>query len=158
MSNSRLPIALTGVVLVLVLVSCSKDPQAQYKFHMSRADKYVQQNKLPEALVEYASAIKADGKSSDAQFRLGMIALRLRQYQRAYQALSKAVELDPNNMEARARLAELFAEARSYDRAEKEVQVILDHDPSSAVGHRLMGMINLARNKPQEAVAEFIPN
>src|SRR5438128_383159 len=52
MSNPRLPIAIAAVALLLTIVSCSKDPQAQYKFHMSRADKYVQQNKLPEALVE----------------------------------------------------------------------------------------------------------
>jgi predicted Zn-dependent protease len=57
-----------AAALVALASACAK-PSADE--HMKRADDYVAQNRLPEAVVEYRNAMQADPMRGDVRLKLG---------------------------------------------------------------------------------------
>ena len=55
--------AIVSLLAVLApMTACSKDPESAKRDYLARADRYVEQKKLREAVIEYRNAINVDAK------------------------------------------------------------------------------------------------
>ena len=152
-------VRLATVALALLsfglLVSCSRSPEATLQRHLNRAQQYYEEDKYPEAVIEYRNAIKTDPNSAVAHYGLGRTAIGLGQFQRAHDEFRRVIELKPDHVDAHVRLAEVYLAARELTQAMTEAQRVLELSPTRPDGHRLAGEIHLHQNEPAAAVESF---
>ncbi|HZU28226.1 MAG TPA: tetratricopeptide repeat protein [Bryobacteraceae bacterium] len=148
------------VPLLLLSVSCSRDPKAL----VANGNKYFAREKYKEASIMYRRALQKDRKNAEAWYRLGLVDLRTRQYAEAAGAFTRAAQLDPSNVDAAGKLADLYFAASMFDAAHRKQDLgevkniaseLLRRNPHSYDGHRLSGYIALTENKLQDAVDHF---
>ncbi|MEX2264894.1 MAG: tetratricopeptide repeat protein [Bryobacteraceae bacterium] len=150
---------LPAVLLVLVaLVSCSRDPNVIKQKYVEKGNKYFERGKFKEAALMYRNALQKDAKYGEGYYRLALTELRLAQFTGAVRDLRRAIELLPegaNEVDAKVKLAEVYLAyflanasgtvslARERAEVEKTVQEMLKKDPQSYDGNRLMGELHL---------------
>ena len=151
----RLATAALALLSFGLLVSCSRSPEATLQRHLNRAQQYYEEDKYPEAVIEYRNAIKTDPNSAVAHYGLGRTAIGLGQFQRAHDEFRRVIELKPDHVDAHVRLAEVYLAARELTQAMTEAQRVLELSPTRPDGHRLAGEIHLHQNEPAAAVESF---
>src|ERR1700690_433628 len=138
--------------LLLVVVSCSRDPKVQAQRYLDNGNKFFAKGKFKEASIMYRRALQKDLKFGEAYYRLGLTDLKLAAYGDAGRMLRRAVELEPNNTDAITKLADLLLLASRQDNPQsaalrKEVLDLggrlIQRDPQSYDGHRLRGQVAL---------------
>jgi tetratricopeptide (TPR) repeat protein len=68
----KLRTSLACVLLAVIgAASCARNPEAAKRDHMARGDRYFQQEKYNEAIIEYRSAVQIDPRFGDARYKLG---------------------------------------------------------------------------------------
>src|SRR5437762_1210030 len=103
------------LAFVLVLVGCSRDPNAL----LESGKKYLAEGKYNEAAIELRSAINLNPQLAEAHYNLALVYLGVGQLGDANQALEKTISLQPHNMAAQLKHGNLqllnrnFAEARA---------------------------------------------
>ena len=150
--------------LLLILASCSRDPQVQAQRYLDNGNKFFAKAKYKEASIMYRRALQKNLRFGEAYYQLGLTDLKLSAFGDAIPMLRRAVELQPNNTDAITKLADLYLVASIQDTAHqdqllKEVKdlndKLLQKDPNSYDGHRLRGQTALVKRDAAEAVAEF---
>src|SRR6266481_552482 len=123
--------------------------------HFQLAYVYTALKKTDEARVEYARAIAADPKMSEAYLNLGTLLLDKQENAAAVAPLRKAVELLPAQSHPRYLLA--VALDRSGDRAgaTESFEALLHLDPNNITAIDYLGWAALRDGKPGEAEARF---
>src|ERR1700722_2964459 len=150
--------------LLLIVVSCSRDPKVQAQRIVDNGNKFFSKGRYREAALMYRRALQKDLKFGEAYYRLGLTDLKLAAYGDAVHALRRAVELQPNNTDAMTKLADLFLLAAFSDPPHSGQYVkestelagkLLQADPKSYDGHRILAQMALLGGKPAEAITEF---
>ncbi|HEX4228973.1 MAG TPA: tetratricopeptide repeat protein [Bryobacteraceae bacterium] len=148
------------ILALLSLSACNQSPQRL----LEAANKYHANKKYKEASILYRKAITRDKKFGEAYYREGLNLLDQNQPVEAAKFLRRAVDLQPSNSDAETRLAEIYLAAySSYPKKLKNLlpdikeltTKILKKDPHSFNGIRLQGMLDLATNNKEKALAEF---
>jgi len=91
------------------------DPKEGSKAHLALAVNYFQSGQLDFAQDEAVTALKLDGKSSEAVSMLGIIAMAQKNYPVAQTNFEKALSLDPANADALNNLASVYCRTNRYD-------------------------------------------
>ena len=150
--------------LVLLVVSCSRDPKAQAQRYLENGNKFFDKGKFKEASIMYRRALQQDLRFGEAYYRLALTDLKLAAYGDAARALRRAVELQPDNADAASKLADIYMVASTQDashaadmqkEARELAQKLLQQHPDSFDGHRLEGQLALLEKNPQRAVSEL---
>lgn len=94
-----------------ILVKNSEDDAAHYNLGRS----YNKLNKDPEALKSLQQAVKLKPDDGEYQTELGVILIKLAQYQEAVAALKKAVAIDSGNLQAESLLEKAEAGRKRVD-------------------------------------------
>ncbi|MBV9508502.1 MAG: tetratricopeptide repeat protein [Acidobacteriia bacterium] len=142
MGSLRLLIAAAAVV---VLVSCSRDPNIAKRRYLESGNNYFDRGKYKEASIMYRNALQKDLKYGPAHYKLGITNIRLGQLGPAVQELRRAVELlpreQPDHWDAVVKLSEIYLTAAPGKQYLEEVagytKELLKRDPNSYEGHRL---------------------
>ncbi|MBI3471804.1 MAG: tetratricopeptide repeat protein [Candidatus Solibacter usitatus] len=141
----------TGICcLLIVAVSCNRDPEVRKAKYLERGNKYMDAGRLREASILYRRALKLDPRYGAAYYRLGLLEQRQDRWYNAGLALRRAAELLPEGAErvdARIQLADIlviYLETMQRDSAllqelDQLSQELLDRDPKSYQGHCLRG-------------------
>src|SRR5215472_839960 len=103
------------LIVLLPLVSCTRDPKVKAQRYLDNGNKFFSKGKYREASIMYRSALKQDLRSGEAYYRLGLTDLKLSAYGDAARMLVRAVELQPDNSDAGAKLANLYILAALQD-------------------------------------------
>ncbi len=147
---------------VLVLVSCSRDPNVAKQRYLESGNKYFARGKYKEARIFYKDSIQKDPRFGPAYYKLGLTALKIAEtnssaVNEAVQSLRRAVELlkpeNPDHWAAAVKLSEIYLLAGATQKdllakkdlvveIEKTVNGLLQRDPDSWDGHRLNGDLN----------------
>jgi putative PEP-CTERM system TPR-repeat lipoprotein len=117
------------LAVLLPLAACSRDPEARKRDHVARGDKYVEQNKLAEAVVEYRNAISIDARYGDARWKLGQVYERQRDLPNAYRQYVRAADLLPDNDEVQLRTGQFQLAAGQFDQAKRIAENLLKKNP-----------------------------
>jgi len=139
--------ALSGLGF-LVLTGCG-GAQARYADHLARGERYLADNNLAKANLEFRNAIQVSPKAPRARFLAGRTAERLGDLRTALARFQEAVELDPNDTEACAALARLYVFVHAPARALEVLSpALLKHpdDPS------LLAVRGAARSESKDFV------
>ena len=152
------------LAMLLVAVSCTRDPVKQAENHLKYGNRMFDKGKYKEASIMYRRALQKNPRYGEAYYRLGLTDIRLGSYGEAIRALNRAVELQPNNSDASAKLADMYLAIYARDpRARKQVltelqdlrDLLLKRDPKSYDGLRLAGYVALANNDLPGAIKDF---
>src|SRR6185437_6982966 len=140
---------------VVVLVGCTRDPNARKQSYVATGNKYFDQGKYREAAIEYLNAVQIDKAYADAHYRLAQCYLREGIGAGAYQELSKTVDLQPNNAKARIDLGNLLLSAKQFRRAQDQAQAVLAIDPNNVNAHILLANSDAALENVEDSLREM---
>ncbi|MGB0041626.1 MAG: tetratricopeptide repeat protein [Terriglobales bacterium] len=128
----RLQDAVVAVCLVLTFLSgCSRDPNVRKQKYLESGQRYFDRGQYREAAIQFENAIQVDDRFAEAHYKLGLTALKLEQWNSAYQELSKTIELQPDQYAAHLDLANLLILGRQYGEAKQHLDLLAEKQPSN---------------------------
>ena len=155
---------LTTLALLFAFVSCSSDPDARKKKHLTNGNKYFDNGKYKEASIMYRRALKEDMRFGEGWYKLGLTELKMGRPGEAANALRRAVELQPENSDAHSKLADLYltaylADTKRFKNLLPELKDIANRlskrNPKSYDALRLNGYLALSDRDVEGAYAAF---
>jgi tetratricopeptide (TPR) repeat protein len=167
----KLPATMLSIILSLVLLSglpgCGPSaetprsgkqtplpPQAQE--HFKRAQKYLQENKLPEALAELQQVIRQAPEAPLGHLWLGKVYLSQKNAPQAEAEFKKALALDPKNNTAMILLGRLYSqEPDRLNLAEDYLKQALALSPDNVEAHFDLGRVYALKGERQKAIEAF---
>ncbi|MBW2094930.1 MAG: tetratricopeptide repeat protein [Deltaproteobacteria bacterium] len=131
MRFTRKTIILRALLLVMMtgffLFGCAS-PEEKKARHEKRAQEYLKEGKLKEAVIELRNVVQLDPKDDAAFYQLGETYLKLKKGREAFQAFSRAVSANPANLKAQLKLGQIFLLAKKTDEARKKAKLLLEKD------------------------------
>ena len=116
----------------------------------------LQEGRADEALSLLQQLASGDNNSADVQFQLGQSYFALRDQESAVVHFRSALQLNPGYSQAYSALALLYLQQGAFDKAEQVAQDYLGNRPDSAAPLTLLGRVQLAAGKGQEARKSFL--
>jgi tetratricopeptide (TPR) repeat protein len=150
--------------LLLLLVSCSRDPKEQAQNYVEKGKSMYEKGKYKEASIMFRQALKKDARFGEAYYQLGLTELKLQRFTDAVRALRRAVDLQPNNEDAHVKLGDIFLLAYSNDpkRPKEYIEEIrelseklLKKNPNHYDGLRMKGYVAQANKDVPGALEAF---
>jgi tetratricopeptide (TPR) repeat protein len=149
---------LLTIVLVLIaglLSACSRDPNVRKQKFFESGQRYVEQGKFKEAVVEFTNAIKVDPSYAEAHLQLADAYLQLHDGDRAFRELSRTVELQPENYRAQLELTNLLIVNRQFEPARQKLDALLSKRPDDPAVHTTQSSLFAAQGNLPGAIAEM---
>ena len=96
-----------SLLLVSLLLGCSRDPNVRKQKYLESGQRYFEKGKYREAAIQFSNAIQVDPRFAEGHYQLAQADLKLQQWMPAYQELGRTLELQPQHFQARLDLANL---------------------------------------------------
>lgn len=140
-----------GLVIALAglgSAACS-NPEEEKQQYFANANRFLEEKKYQEAIVEYRNAIRIDDKFGEARFRLAEAYAAAGNAGGAYNEYIRAADLMPGNSAAQLKAAQFLLLAGQFLDAKTRAERVLTSDPKSVeaqivIGNALAGMKDLA--------------
>lgn len=148
----------TALVASLALVSasgCSRDPNKQKQKYLESGKRYVAEDKLKEAAIQFSNALKVDRNFADAHYELAKVYLKQGSAMPGYAELMRTVDLAPNNVKARLDLGNLLLAGNALDRATAQANAILALNNNDADAYALLSAIAARKGDRAEALTQI---
>lgn len=123
--------------------------------HLTRADKYVADGQLPEAIVEYRRAIQLDQQLGDARLKLGDTYAKTNDPVNAIKEYVRASDLLPANDDAQLKAATGLLLAGRFEDAKLRAEKVLARNPKNATAQILRGNALAGLKDFDGAVGEY---
>src|SRR5438552_11340047 len=104
-------------IMAAAVSACSRNPDVAKKQHFDRANRYVEQKKYKEAIIEYRSAIQIDAKYGEARLRLADAYTEIGDQANAYREAIRAADLMPDNVDAQVKAGNFLLVSQHFDDA-----------------------------------------
>jgi len=141
-----------AAALVALASACAK-PSADE--HMKRADDYVAQNRLPEAVVEYRNAMQADPMRGDVRLKLGEAYLKSGEFRGALDQFVRGADLLPADLAVQIKAGNLLLLAGQFEDAKTRAERVLASEPRNVDAMMLLGNAFAGLKEPDAALAEY---
>ncbi|MBZ5679195.1 MAG: tetratricopeptide repeat protein [Acidobacteriia bacterium] len=161
--SPALRLTILCVLLAALFSACSRDPNVRRQKYFESGERYFAKGKYRESAIQYANAVQVDPRFAQAHYQLGEAYLKLQDWSRAYQALSRAVDLAPDNYAARIDIANMLVAARQPDGlkiARTHLDVLRDKQPNNPQAYEAwanyyaaQGSLAVAMQEMQKAIA-----
>ena len=132
--SSVLRLFLVGLLMATIatlFAGCSRDPNVRKQKYFESGTRYFDKGKYREAAIQYSNALQVDSRFAQAHYQLGETYLKLHDWNRAFQELSRSVELAPDNYAAQVDLANLLISTRNWKQAQPYLDVLRDKQPNN---------------------------
>jgi len=151
-------ILVSALVLSAVLASsCRRDTADE---HLARANTYLEQSKVAEAVLEFKAALQEDPKRGDIRLKLADTLVRARDLTGALREYVRAADVLTNDASAQIKAGQLLLMAGKFEDAKTRANAALALDANNVdamvlVGNSLAGLKDLdgAIGEYQEAIA-----
>jgi Tfp pilus assembly protein PilF len=156
--RTRQTVAALLVIVVIAFISqtgCSRDPKVRRQKYLESGQRYYDQGKYREALIQFGNAVQADPRWPESHYRLGLAHLSLQAWQSAFNEFNRAVSLDENYLPARVSLGNLLFASGNVVGAEEQVDLVLNKEASNAEALALKADIDQKQGKGKEALVEM---
>lgn len=134
------------------LLACSS-PEEKFQQHLTRAEAFIEQGKLKEAVVELRSAQQVNPKSAEASFRIAGLMKQQGKLADAVFFYREAYRLDPARSEAALAEAGLLL-GDDRERASLLIDDVMQRDPKNALARVRLSELALLDGKTDEALAQ----
>jgi len=146
---------LAVIALAMTAAACSKDPQKAKVEYFESGNRYFDQKKYQEAVVEYRNAIQQDPKYGEARYKLAEAYAKLDDVRNAYREYIRAADLLPSNVDAQLRAGTLLLLAGQYEDARTRADKVIALQPKN-IEAQVLRANSLAGLKNMEAAIEEI--
>ncbi|HEY6945920.1 MAG TPA: tetratricopeptide repeat protein, partial [Candidatus Acidoferrum sp.] len=145
---------MAALPICLLLAGCLLDPNARKQKFIAEGDRYVAQEKYPEALLTYGRALQIDAKSADVHYKIAGCHLQLANWASAYRELQRTLELDPQNWGAQLDLGRLYLAGGKAEDAKDLALTVLKSNPSNLGAQLLLADSDAQLDNIQDALRE----
>jgi tetratricopeptide (TPR) repeat protein len=142
-------------VVSALFTGCSRDPNVRKQKYFESAERYFAKGKYREAAIQYSNAIQVDSRFVQAHYQLGETFLKLHDWNRAYQELSRTTELDPDNYPAQLDLANLLISGRDLKQAQAHLDMLRRKRPNSPDTYEAWANFFAAQDDLARAIQEM---
>ena len=152
------------LILSMLIAGCAtagfyylnaESPEQARERYLAKGAHYVNDGKVPEAVIMFKNAIQVDPNSAEARYELGLALIRGRDFPQAFAELRRAVELQPNFVKARHQLGSLYLLDRNKSGAIEQLAKIREQDPNAVEGRFLAAALALTENDFDKALKEI---
>ena len=154
-SSSRRHLTFILTLIVALLSACSRDPGIRKQKFFESGQRYVEQGKYKEAVVEFSNAIRLDPNYAEAHLQLADAYLQLHDGDRAFRELARTVELQPENYRAQLELTNLLIVNRQFEPAQQKLDALLQKRPEDPAVHTTLSSLFAAQGNIPGAIAEM---
>jgi tetratricopeptide (TPR) repeat protein len=147
-------LAVTAAALMMT-VSCSTDPEVAKREHFARGERYFEQQKYNEAIIEYRSAVQNDARYGEARARLAAAYVEVNNLPAALREYVRAADLLPKDADVQLKAGEFLLMAGRYQDAKGRAEKLLALDARSVNGHILHGNAMAGLKDIKGAIAEI---
>ncbi|MDD2671674.1 MAG: tetratricopeptide repeat protein, partial [Syntrophales bacterium] len=144
--------------IFFLLVSCTAE--ARKERHWKKGERFFEEAKYKEAIIEYRNVLQADPKNALAHYKLGMSYLNSGSIREAFAELHRAVLLDGELLNARIHLGKLFLLSGKTDKAKENADYVLAREPRNPAALLLRsrvleegGQLDEARHVVEESLS-----
>src|SRR5215813_7795277 len=127
-------LVLIGCMAALV-TGCSRDPNVRKQKYVESGQRYYEEGKYREAIIQFRNATQVDGRFTEAHYALAQAYETVQDWQRAYAELFRTLELDPENYKAHLEIANLLNANGQVKEAQEHVDWLLQKQPNEAASH-----------------------
>ncbi|MBI5178541.1 MAG: DUF721 domain-containing protein [Nitrospinae bacterium] len=125
-------------------------------YHYLRAQMYIQENRLGDALDDLKVLLKSDPYSADVYLDVSRISLSMGRYTDAIDAALGGLAVDPEHPYLNAFLGGIYYNAKNFPRAEVYLEKALELDPRRMDVRLNLAMCHVEQKKLDEAEKEFL--
>lgn len=137
---------------ILVSLACQGKAQKVERL-LASGRAYFEEQKYPEAVIQFKNAVQQDPKSVEGHFELGRCYLRMNNPTEAFKAFSRALDLNPNLREARMQVGNLSLLFGDLIHAEAVGRVMVDQDEGDWEGWVLLARVAMLQQDDEAAGA-----
>jgi putative PEP-CTERM system TPR-repeat lipoprotein len=132
---------LLGLCLVLMLSSfgCTKNPDVAKQEYMKSGDRYVEEKKYAEAIVQYRNALQQDPRFGEVRYKLAEAYLKAGDGRSASREYIRAADLLPDNVDAQVKAATMLLLSRQFEDAKTRAEKALAKDPKNVQAQIIRG-------------------
>ncbi len=154
-SIERLVGTLALIAMLVPIGACSKDPEAAKRDYLASGDRYVGQNKLREAVIEYKNAIEVDGRYGEARFKLGNVYERLGDAPNALREFVRAADLMPEREDVQMKAADYLLKSGGFEDAKRVASGVLKKNGRNLDAQLVMANALAGLKDTAGAIREF---
>jgi len=126
-----------------------------YVVHIARGEKFLEENKVPEAIKELQAAARQRPNDAETHISLGWAYLQNSQQENAEAEFKRAIEIDPASDSAAFWLAEAYITKKNFDAAKAIYDNTLKRYPQSGYAHYGLGRVFAGKQDYVTAIKEF---
>ena len=142
------------VPLLLLFAACSNDAADKQRYFES-GNRFFDEKKYQEAVVEYRNAIRIDGSFGAARAKLADSYVALGEARGALQEYVRAADLMPDDTEVQLKAATMLSLGGQFDDARTRVRRVLEKEPTNVQAHLLLGRVLAGLRDLDGAVAQI---
>jgi len=146
-----------AVLLAIAMTGCVRSAAS----YVTKGNKYFDQGKYDDALLQYRNAINKDPRYAEAYYRMALVELRQIHFQTAYGLLKRTTELNPGFRQAAIQFGDLgwfiyrqqsHPPTEIYSDLSQLSQRLLASNPKDFDGLRFKAFIAIADKRPDDAL------
>ena len=141
-----------AVALVGFSVACSKPTADEY---FKRANDYMSQSRVDEAIIEYKNALNASPKRGDIRTKLADAYMSKQDVSDAFREYVRAADLLPDDAAAQIKAGDFLLLAKRYEDAQTRATNVLNKDPNNVDATILLGNALAGLQKFDEAFKQY---
>ena len=107
--------------MAAMVTGCSRDPNVRKQKYFESGQRYYEEGKYREAIIQFRNATQVDGRFVEAHFGLAQAYEKVQDWQRAFAELYRTLELDPENYKAHLESANLLSAGGDSKQAQEHV-------------------------------------
>ena len=136
----KIVIVLISLVAFGSLSGCSS-PEEKAAAHLANAEAFLEKNDPEKARIEFRSALQLNQNLPEAWYGLARIHEQRREWNKAYNILTRIRDSNPRYMNGRILLANILLAANRIDEALEDARDIVELAPDDARAHAIMGAV-----------------
>jgi tetratricopeptide (TPR) repeat protein len=135
--------------------ACSHNAERLKREYVQRGDRYVKENNLDAAIIEYRNAIQQDGRFSEAYQKLASAYMNRGDGPNAFRAAITAADLAPDVADAQIQAGNMLLLAGKFDDAKARARKVLSSNADNARARVILASAMAGLKDVDTAIKEF---
>lgn len=144
-----------GLAVAVTGLACRANPDVAKREYLKSGDRYVEEKKYSEAIVQYRNALQQDPKFGEARYKLAETYAKQGDGPGALREYVRAADLLPANVDAQVKAAGLLLLARQFEDAKTRAQKALAKDPKNVQAQIVLGSALAGLNDFDAAIKQL---
>ncbi len=118
-------------------------------------NRYLEENRLIDALAQYNAALQTDSKNFLAYFQIGQIFEKQKKWKNALDPYEKALKIKGTHVESYVAIAKIYIHYFNFDKAFSYIEKVKSIQPRSSLIYALSGYYYAQKGDLEKAVSEY---